>query len=534
MSLEVLDLTWSDWDDDAFLHDRELRDERVSDTIDIVESVAGGKGKARDEYLGSNRSQTGATNVPWPVQQRRSSGNTNKRPVATDDDEVEVLEGPVTGPSKPRPSKRQRTSPSENIKPKGQPSAPSNAASDIASTSTPRKNVRPPKVTKRTLAADERLARKLAAEERKEYEALCKQIEKKKEGIVFRVVVNADGNLADGSPAHPDDLDRFEPWRQLFEKGSTCKVKRFHWIVNYELEKRFEEARVKLREIMGCEPEEKQLFHGTSAENIDSILNEGFRIGGVGKHRITNGSVLGYGIYLAQDGMTSMGYAAGADRMFACRVLLGRVTHDHAESMRRPTQAVGSGRYESYNNNNVYVVRHTALVLPCYMIEWDVDELHCNVNAQHNHILAMGAMGAALGVNVGANNLNAGDNFDAMMGGLLGGAPNGAGPLPFMPQTGTAPPPFPAMLTAPASATTNQAGPASAVAIQRANVPKMHGASVSSTRKGKRKAPALAKRPSKYDEWPDEYEYYMGKYGEWPDEYDEVHHLDSPDPYEEC
>ena len=50
-----------------------------------------------------------------------------------------------------------------------------------------------------------------------------------------------------------------------------------------------------------------------------------------------------------------------------CTVLLGRVTHDHAESMRRPTQAVGSGRYESYNNNNVYVVRHTALVLPCYV-----------------------------------------------------------------------------------------------------------------------------------------------------------------------
>ena len=48
---------------------------------------------------------------------------------------------------------------------------------------------------------------------------------------------------------------------------SACPV---HWIVNYELEKRFEEARVKLRETMGREPEEKQLFHGTSAENIDS------------------------------------------------------------------------------------------------------------------------------------------------------------------------------------------------------------------------------------------------------------------------
>ena len=145
------------------------------------------------------------------------------------------------------------------------------------------------------------------------------------------------------------------------------------------------------------------------------------------------------------------------------------------------------------------------------MIDWDVDELYRNVNAQHNHILAMGAMGAALGVNVGANNLNAGDNFDAMMGGLLGGAPNGAGPLPFMPKMGAASPPFPVMLTAPAWAANNQAGPAqrgpaSTAGIQRANVPKMHGADDSGTRKGKRKAPALAKRPSKYDEWPDEYD----------------------------
>ena len=95
MSVEILDLTGSDWDDDTFLHDRELRDERVSHTIDIVESVAGGKGKARDEYLGSNRFQTGATNVPKPLQQRRPSSNTNKRPrtppVATDDVSVAPL-----------------------------------------------------------------------------------------------------------------------------------------------------------------------------------------------------------------------------------------------------------------------------------------------------------------------------------------------------------------------------------------------------------------------------------------------------------
>ncbi|KAL1716561.1 hypothetical protein EV715DRAFT_275002 [Schizophyllum commune] len=573
MCVEVLDLTGSDWDDDAFVYDHERCDERVSDALHINNSViiCKGKGKAQEETLALPQSSRDATKGPRPLQQRRPSGNANKRPrtpsAVSDDDEIEILEGPVAGPSEPRTHKRQRTSLSENVKPKLQPrpSTSSGIERSVASTFKPRQITRPPKVTKRTLAADERLARKLAAQERKEYEALCKQVKKKKEGIVFRVVVNADGNLEDGSPAHPDDLDRFEPWRQLFEKGSNCKVKRFHWIVNYELERRFEEARVKLREIMGCEPEEKQLFHGTSAANIESILNEGFRIGGVGKHRITNGTALGYGIYLAQDGMTSMGYAAGADRIFACRVLPGRVTHDLAESKRRPTQAVGSGQYESYNNNNVYVVRHTALVLPCYMIEWDNDELYRNVTAQHNQIMALagGANGLANNPyatnNLNAvNDLNAADDYNAFMGALLSGALNGSGaasnatgPFTFMPLTGAGPmpqlgaaaPAFPAMLTAPAWAANGQADPAlggpadaagalraSEAGTQRANVAQTQRASGSGIRKGKGKA---ATPPRQYDDW-DECQNWKDEYGEWPDEYDEVHHLDSPDPYEEC
>lgn len=47
---------------------------------------------------------------------------------------------------------------------------------------------------------------------------------------MFRVVVNvADGTLADGSPAHPDDLARFEPWRAKFiNTGVRIKRCMFH------------------------------------------------------------------------------------------------------------------------------------------------------------------------------------------------------------------------------------------------------------------------------------------------------------------
>ena len=39
---------------------------------------------------------------------------------------------------------------------------------------------------------------------------------------MFRVAVDATTNtLEDGTPAHPDDLHRFEPWRQKFEQTAA-------------------------------------------------------------------------------------------------------------------------------------------------------------------------------------------------------------------------------------------------------------------------------------------------------------------------
>ena len=111
------------------------------------------------------------------------------------------------------------------------------------------------------------------------------------------MVVNVkDSTLEDGSPAHPDDLERFGPWKTLCEqsglKVAKCQssmptfcfpkiiVSRIvHWFVNYELEKRFETARDTVEAIMGKRPPELQLFHGTSAANIDlSVLFANSRI----------------------------------------------------------------------------------------------------------------------------------------------------------------------------------------------------------------------------------------------------------------
>lgn len=124
---------------------------------------------------------------------------------------------------------------------------------------------------------------------------MCSTEAVSQEGIVFRTVINAaDGTLEDGSSAHPDDLARFEPWKQLFQitelggyKLKRCSLPKsflhrpvltylspslsVHWIVNYELEQRFEEAKQSLIGVEGVDDtQELSLFHGTSAPNIDS------------------------------------------------------------------------------------------------------------------------------------------------------------------------------------------------------------------------------------------------------------------------
>ncbi|KAF8885277.1 hypothetical protein CPB85DRAFT_1337235 [Mucidula mucida] len=218
--------------------------------------------------------------------------------------------------------------------------------------------------------ADAALARRLAKEEEKELGKVMKRVQEKSEGIVFKVAIDTETSLlADGSSAHPDDLARFEPGRINSRPLVSNDI---HWVVNYELEKRFEESRDILRDICGEEPRELQLFHGTRPENIDSILNSGFRIGGMGGHAIVNGTLQGYGVYLAADPNLSLGHAPNATRIFACRVLAGRTTGDLQYSQTLPKAEVGSGQFETYSGIGIYVVRHTQLVLPCYMIEFEI------------------------------------------------------------------------------------------------------------------------------------------------------------------
>ncbi|KAH8833020.1 hypothetical protein DL96DRAFT_1584341 [Flagelloscypha sp. PMI_526] len=230
---------------------------------------------------------------------------------------------------------------------------------------------------------DAELARKLAEEEQAGYQQLLKSVKSKEEGIIFRLAINtANNTLEDGTPAHRDDIERFRPWKEICDKAGI-RLKRFHWIVNHESEKRYNRARKYLEYFTGKKWPEKKLFHGTHTQNIELILKGGFRIGGVDGHPIRHGDSEGKGVYLAEDPRHSMGFSpptqAGQTtcRIFCCRVVPGRVTRSLQYSRKvPPSKDVGQEKYESFRGYDggspIYVVRYTSLILPCYMIEYEL------------------------------------------------------------------------------------------------------------------------------------------------------------------
>ncbi|KAF9073955.1 hypothetical protein BDP27DRAFT_1416651 [Rhodocollybia butyracea] len=348
--------------------------------------------------------------------------------ISDDDSDIEFVDIPVPPNSKHAVGKRKRTDVGVEDEPESGANAPSNSdttPNPVAHTETvvdpapqteegpsnsdgESKPKRRAKGKGKEDSRDERIARQVQAREEKEYQkmlnAKLKEVTNKKEGIVFRMVINADGTLEDGSPAQQDDLNRFQPWRDRIEKSRPglpgTKIKRFHWIVNYELEKRFEQAKEALSTVVDTS-QELMLFHGTAEQNIDSILSNGFRIGGVKKHRIANGTAMGYGVYLAFDSMVSLQYAQGANRIFACRVCPGALTADCNYSRLPPrTENPLHEPYHTYNPNPdaVYVVRYACLVLPCYMIEFEQPQLpRVGLNANWANANLINALNGILG-----------------------------------------------------------------------------------------------------------------------------------------
>ncbi|KAJ7495762.1 hypothetical protein B0H11DRAFT_2276749 [Mycena galericulata] len=202
------------------------------------------------------------------------------------------------------------------------------------------------------------------------------------DGIVFKVVVDANGNTLEGDP-DPDNVAHLELVKRVFEEPGPDmlgvgtqrpRVKTVTWFVNVKLEARFEAAK-ELLASLGIDNSETSLFHGTAANNIQPILKGGFLISGVSSGgKMANGKTEGYGIYLAPTASASLGYARGINKMFMCRVITGRISNEISHAKPRP---LGQNGHESWYGTGAsvghfYVVKHVELVLPRYVVEFDM------------------------------------------------------------------------------------------------------------------------------------------------------------------
>ncbi|KAJ6525020.1 hypothetical protein DFH09DRAFT_936959 [Mycena vulgaris] len=189
------------------------------------------------------------------------------------------------------------------------------------------------------------------------------------DGIVYQVVINADGTTLEGDE-DPDNAAHLDIVKRDFEQALAggMKLKNVHWFVNAKLEARFEAAKEVLNSF-GIDTTEKNLFHGTAAANIQPILKaclSGFLIPGVSPGvAMVHGAACGIGIYLATTPLTSLGYTQGASKMFMCRVdFTDTAFCTVSQAIPRP---LGQNGFESWSNGGVYVCKYVELVVPRYV-----------------------------------------------------------------------------------------------------------------------------------------------------------------------
>ncbi|KAJ7450052.1 hypothetical protein B0H11DRAFT_2078265 [Mycena galericulata] len=189
------------------------------------------------------------------------------------------------------------------------------------------------------------------------------------DGIVFHVVIDADGKTIEGDD-DPDNAAHLDEVKRDFEQALAggLKVKNVHWFVNAKLEARFEAAKEILNS-RGIDTTEKNLFHGTAVANIQPILQNGFLIPGVSPGlAMAHGAACGIGIYLGVSSTTSFGYTQGALKMFMCRVITGRSSGQVSHAIPLP---LGQDQFESWSGPGVYVSKYVELVVPRYVVEFE-------------------------------------------------------------------------------------------------------------------------------------------------------------------
>ena len=145
-----------------------------------------------------------------------------------------------------------------------------------------------------------------------------------KEDIIFKRTLHRGrfGNLTcEGEKVDHDDYDHFYEIASKFDTNEL-KVVKVEYIVNSKLHLKYENQKELFRRA-NVPIVENFVFHGTLKTNIDSIIEDGFKIGGVNGHAVINGAVYGAGIYTSISAHAPLQFSAHSTCMIALRALPG-------------------------------------------------------------------------------------------------------------------------------------------------------------------------------------------------------------------
>ncbi|KAM9804519.1 poly(ADP-ribose) polymerase family member 14-related sequence 1 [Neosynchiropus ocellatus] len=172
-----------------------------------------------------------------------------------------------------------------------------------------------------------------------------------------------------GTPEHTEVLKLFQATCRL----SVLKIER---IQNPALWKSLEIKKKVMEQKNGHQNNEKRLFHGTTAESVANINEEGFNRSFAGK----NAANFGNGVYMA----VSASYSAhdtyskpdvnGERCMYLCRVLTGDYTLGQQHMKVPPAKTNSSQKYDSVVNDMqnpaMFVIFHDSQAYPEYLISF--------------------------------------------------------------------------------------------------------------------------------------------------------------------
>jgi len=145
------------------------------------------------------------------------------------------------------------------------------------------------------------------------------------------------------------------------------KVSKVEYVINPQLLAAFESKQEELAGVTGEEQHPVLAFHGTTSQNMESIVQHNFDIGLLSKGSGDKGWY-GAGIYFSELPTTAMSYGKGEKKLLLSKVLLGREFQCPGRMDGKQLQ-LGYDSHRSPDGSEL-VVFDQAQILPCYIVHY--------------------------------------------------------------------------------------------------------------------------------------------------------------------